>query len=186
MCAAPCSVGVASALQHCSPKCLGMDERHLVVGGESGLLALWPLEGIHRMLEVGHGAHVGSGAVGRAVPARSEAGTAVPGGQAGVGLRCMSLSFSACPSLPPPARRSRRKCPSQRRTGAADRTATFLPGERLRWMRAARDCSLAWRTSRTSRPRCPRTLAACRWACSVCLPAACSEPQAELVCSVLT
>ncbi|KAL4443052.1 hypothetical protein ABPG77_008543 [Micractinium sp. CCAP 211/92] len=45
------SVGVASALQHCSPKCLGMDERHLVVGGESGLLALWPLEGIHRMLE---------------------------------------------------------------------------------------------------------------------------------------
>ncbi|KAL4457796.1 hypothetical protein ABPG75_012661 [Micractinium tetrahymenae] len=44
-------VGVASALQDCSLRCLGMDERQLVVGGESGLLALWPLDGIHRTLE---------------------------------------------------------------------------------------------------------------------------------------
>lgn len=45
------SVGVASALQLCALKCLSMDERHLVVGGETGLLALWPLEGIRRTLE---------------------------------------------------------------------------------------------------------------------------------------
>lgn len=45
-------MGVASALQLCALKCLSMDERHLVVGGETGLLALWPLEGIRRTLEV--------------------------------------------------------------------------------------------------------------------------------------
>lgn len=48
-------VGVSSPLGDCSLKCLSMDEEQLVVGGESGQLALWHLPAMQRAMEAADG-----------------------------------------------------------------------------------------------------------------------------------
>lgn len=53
-----CRVGVASALEPHSVKCLSLDGCQLAAAGESGLLALWSLSAIQHALDVG-GARAG-------------------------------------------------------------------------------------------------------------------------------